>query len=292
MNLRALESLVRVYQVASFSKAADLLGIQLSALSMQMKALEADLGTRLFDRNFRPPRLTPLGRRIAEQARLILRERDVLTGLCQPDDELVGTFQIGFIPSLGVRVLPRFLALARAEAPRASFQTSSGLSEALSAQVRTGQLDAAVVTNVESSHLGLTFAPIAAEPMAFVIPVEQAGLDLAELNQNLAFIHFMPSSGIGKLIAAAVAKLPDKPRRIMILDSIEATVECVRAGLGFAVLPRPDALRYGGDRVAVRTAGAAFPQRELVLATRADTHDEAWHPQVAAIVRRAYDAQA
>lgn len=289
MNLRALESLVRVYQVASFSKAADLLGIQLSALSMQMKALETDLDARLFDRNFRPPRLTPLGRRIAEQAKLVLNERDALTSLCQSGSDLTGAFRIGFINSLGVRVLPRFLAISRNETPRASFQTCSGLSEALSAQVKTGQLDAAVVTKVESQQLGLAYTPIAVEPMAFVIPVDQANHDRSELFKTLAFIHFMPSSGIGKLIAAAIAQMPDKPSRIMFLDNIEATVECVRAGLGFAVLPQPDALRYGDGRVAIRTAGADFPQRELVLATHAETRDKLWHPQVAAMVRRAYD---
>ena len=53
MNLTALKSLVRIDQVSSFSKAAELENMTLSALSMQMKTLESQLGVALFDRAFR-----------------------------------------------------------------------------------------------------------------------------------------------------------------------------------------------------------------------------------------------
>ena len=53
MQTRSLVTLVRISQVQFFSKAAELEGMTLSALSMQMKALEAEFGVNLFDRSCR-----------------------------------------------------------------------------------------------------------------------------------------------------------------------------------------------------------------------------------------------
>ena len=95
MNIRALETLVQISQVQSFSTAAEIRNMTLSAVSMQMKALEAELDVELFDRQSRPPRLTPLGRQVAVQARAILSERDGLTMLCQDTGESRLKFDCG-----------------------------------------------------------------------------------------------------------------------------------------------------------------------------------------------------
>ena len=69
MQTRSLRSLIKISQTGSFLRAAEQLHVTLSALSMQMKTLEAELGVGLFDRTVRPPRLTPMGRAVVVRAK-------------------------------------------------------------------------------------------------------------------------------------------------------------------------------------------------------------------------------
>ena len=51
MEVRQLNTLIRAAQFQSFSKAAESLGYSQSAVTVQIKALEEELGVRLFDRD-------------------------------------------------------------------------------------------------------------------------------------------------------------------------------------------------------------------------------------------------
>ena len=285
MNIRALETLVQLLVQPSFSAVAEARNMTLSAVSMQMKALEKELNAALFDRQSRPPRLTPLGRKVAQQAQAVLAERDDLQSLCQSDQGLTGQFLIGFIQTASVRVLPRFLANARAQAPHATFQFAAGLSETLSDDVAEGRLDAAVVTQVEREVAHLRFQRLATEEMVMALPASHANLDPKALSAALPFIRFRPSSGIGRLISTALAKAEHQPAQQLILDSIEGTLECVKLGLGYTVLPEPDVARYADARIVSRSVQGDYPGRDLVLVTRDDKTSEKWRAEVFGLMK-------
>lgn len=276
MQTRSLKTLVRISQVQSFSDAAELQGMTLSALSMQMKALEAEFGVDLFDRSCRPPRLTPIGRQIAGQAEKVIKEAEILQDLTIPDDSLIGHFKIGFIQSAGVRILPKFIHRAGVEAPMTSFQFLSGLSEHLRDLVFNNQLDAAIVTQVDDPSEDLHYDVIALEDLALVVPTTHAETPIAELPDALTFIHFMPSTGIGRLIAKRQEALTRKPAKTLVLDNIEAAVECVKYGLGYTILPLPDVRRYRNDQVFIHPAGPSRIDRRLSLVTRKDVQSARW----------------
>ncbi len=285
MNIRALETLVQLLVQPSFSAVAEARNMTLSAVSMQMKALEKELNAALFDRQSRPPRLTPLGRKVAEQARLVLAERDDLQALCQSNQGLTGQFLIGFIQTASVRVLPHFLANARAQTPQATFQFAAGLSETLSDDVAEGRLDAAVVTQVEREVAQLRFQPLATEAMVMALPASHAGLDRDALSATLPLIRFRPSSGIGRLISTSLAKAGHVPEQQLILDSIEGTLECVKLGLGYTLLPEPDVARYADSRIVTRAVPGDDPGRDLVLVTRDDKTSAKWRDEVFALMK-------
>ena len=284
MNLQSLETLVQILGVRSFSAVAEIRNMTLSAVSMQMKSLETELGVRLFDRQSRPPRLTPLGRQVAEQARALLSEKDNLMKLCQDGQSLTGHFLIGFIQTASVRILPGFLAKSHEKAPDASFQFSSGLSETLSEYVVEGRLDAAVVTRVDQPIERLCLQRIATEEMIMALPKAFADAADETIGRNLPFIRFRPTSGIGRLISSAPPHAQSKPEKELILDSIEGTIECVKRGLGYTVLPKPDVERYSDEHIVMRSVKDRYPNRDLVLATRHDKQSEMWRDQLFALM--------
>ena len=61
MNLRHLQAFVVLAEELNFSRAAERLHVAQPALSQQIRALEARMGTQLVDRGSRPLRLTEAG---------------------------------------------------------------------------------------------------------------------------------------------------------------------------------------------------------------------------------------
>ena len=267
MQTRSLRTLVRISKVGSFARAAEQLNMTLSALSMQMKALETELGVDLFDRSVRPPRLTPIGRTVVEAAIRLLQREDSLLEICRPTDTLVGHFRIGFVTTAAVRLLPDFLKNAKQNAPRATFAFETGLSKALQEKVVSGQLDAAIVTDAEGVPDALAELVLREEPFVFAAHENLLNDGLAGLLRQHPFFHFMPDTGIGKLIAGEMLK-HERPKgaETIVLDNLEAIMECVSAGLGFTLLPTPDVVRYrSADVKSIRLPQASA--RKLVLAT-------------------------
>jgi len=72
LELRHLETLVALAECGNLSKAAARLYLTQSALSHQLKALESHYGAALVEKNARPLRLTAIGQRLLELARVVL----------------------------------------------------------------------------------------------------------------------------------------------------------------------------------------------------------------------------
>lgn len=283
MQTRAYHTLVTISEVGSFAETARRLNMTLSAVSMQMKALEQQLDVALFDRSQRPPRLTVQGREIAARARdIVSAERDLLKA-CQPAAALRGTFHVGFVLTASVRLLPGFLAATAQAFPDARFEVETGLSADLEARIQRGQLDAAVLTVAAPREDIFEHAVLRTEALVYALPETHRGRSVAWLLEHLTFLHFAPSSGIGHLIAGHLATLPGPPARTILLDGMEAIVECVSQGLGFTILPEPDVARYAGPSIAIRPVGGAGLSRDLALiARRGDFTPHHWR-QLAAV---------
>ena len=105
MELREIRTFLQIAQKQSFSKAADVLGYTQAAVSIQIKQLESELGTRLFDRIGKHISLTHQGKAFYQYALRITSEieeaKDVLSG----SQDLNGTLRIGTIESICSSIL-------------------------------------------------------------------------------------------------------------------------------------------------------------------------------------------
>lgn len=96
MDLRQLEIIRAVAEAGSFSGAAERVGLTQSAISQQMKRLEAELGETLVLRSRPKVELTPAGMAVLATAEAVFREIEDLGENFSPkaDDEITGTLRV------------------------------------------------------------------------------------------------------------------------------------------------------------------------------------------------------
>jgi len=115
MELDALRIFARVAELASFTQAAEQLGLAKGRASTAVQQLEAQLGTRLMQRTTRRVRLTPDGEQFLERCRELLADADQLQAMFRPAASgLRGRLRIDLPTSLArdmiIPRLPEFLA--------------------------------------------------------------------------------------------------------------------------------------------------------------------------------------
>lgn len=116
MELDDLRCFAKVAELASFTRAAEHLGLAKGRVSSAVQRLEQRLGTRLLLRTTRTVRLTPDGEAFVERCRDLLDDAEQLQTLFQPDARgLRGRLRIdmptSFARDLVIPRLPEFLAV-------------------------------------------------------------------------------------------------------------------------------------------------------------------------------------
>ena len=110
-QFRYFESVARF---GHFGKAADASAISQPALSMQIRDLEATLGSPLFERSARQVRLTSFGEEFALRVREILRSVDEIGDMARAkQDGLIGKLRLGVIPTIAPYLLPTIISKLR-----------------------------------------------------------------------------------------------------------------------------------------------------------------------------------
>lgn len=145
MNLHDLQTFVAVVDNGSVGAAAARLRLTQPAVTRRLQALETDLGTRLLDRETRPPRLTADGRAVLEQARRLLRGVDDLRASVTDGAVPNGELRLGVTPGVSDLALGKPIGALRREFPQLSLRLHSPWSNELLAALRAGTVDAAAV---------------------------------------------------------------------------------------------------------------------------------------------------
>ena len=142
MDLRKLRYFVATAEELHFGRAARRLGLSQPPLSMQLRALEEDLGVRLFDRDNRNVALTRVGALLLDEARRILAQvdhaRSLVQGAARGEH---GTLSIGFITPVEYSFLPPLLREFRRRHPLVALQLRELMTDEQLAQFERGTLD-------------------------------------------------------------------------------------------------------------------------------------------------------
>jgi DNA-binding transcriptional LysR family regulator len=135
-----LRTLVAVYDLKSFTRAARLLGVTQPAVSAQIKRLQFLLGTEIFDRSNPGVVLTKYGEDVVHHARRMLAINDeiLLAATAPPRPKQI---RIGLPGDLSGPMLPWAFAKFRKKHPGYSYHSRSGSKSKFFEELRAGDLD-------------------------------------------------------------------------------------------------------------------------------------------------------
>lgn len=142
MDLRALKAFGGIAAHGSLSRAAAVLGVDASALSRQLAALERELGGRLFHRTGRGAVLTELGERLAPRARALL---DDVTAFAEAargaGGRPTGQVSLGVVPVAARGLVARLAGHLRRDYPGIKLRALEGYSGVVEEWLAAGRVD-------------------------------------------------------------------------------------------------------------------------------------------------------
>lgn len=276
MELRQLEYFAAVADEANFTRAAARVHISQSGVSAQVRALEKELGTELFDRSGRTARLTEAGREALPYAKAAL---DAVAGLRQTVDQVQGLVRghltIGMIT--GCEVKPLFTALAdfhRAH-PAIELELAEDNSDQLVAGVRVSLYDIALVGLAGATPEHLASHVIAREGLVALTPPdsELAGQTEVTVEELTAYplVTLPEGTGIRAVFDEAFLSKGFMPQLALAASAPGAVASLAARGLGIAVLSESMASGYP-ELKAIPIAGVEIPALLALV----------WRPRVSA----------
>ena len=143
MELYQLRTFAAVADEGHLTRASERLHLSQPAVSGHVKALEGELGVRLFERASTGMQLTAAGAELLERARVVLSAADdVKRAAKQMQGDIAGLLRVGTVADPESNRLGELLALARDTHPRLKLELHHAMSGAALAGVQSGELDA------------------------------------------------------------------------------------------------------------------------------------------------------
>ncbi|WP_163835387.1 LysR family transcriptional regulator [Spartinivicinus ruber] len=235
MSIKALRALKAIAETGSFAAAADQLGLTLSAVSLQIKALEQQLNTALFDRSGRNAKLNHNGQQVFEQ---ILNLYNQLSYDLGDSEHFSGQYSLGAIHSVQIGPLAPILANLHKDHPNLQIRVRRGQSAELANGVEKNRLDAALITEPLTHYASsCTFIPYTEEPFYIVANQGTTLSDETKLLHEVPFIRFDKRAWAGAIIDDELMRRGIQVNEWMELDSMEAALRMVEYGLGITIMP-------------------------------------------------------
>lgn len=139
---KQLRYFVALEQYEHFGKAAESCFVSQPAFSVAIKELENMLNVQLVDRTNKNVTVTSLGRDIARQARVVLRDLEEMVDIAKGNQlPLTGPLKLGVIPTIAPFLLPRLLPALRQQFPDLKLYLKEDLTERVYERLMEGELD-------------------------------------------------------------------------------------------------------------------------------------------------------
>jgi DNA-binding transcriptional LysR family regulator len=241
MEVRQLQIFRALAEELNFTRTASKVNTVQSNVTAQIKALEDELGVPLFDRLGRRVTLTDAGRRFqpfAEQALLAMEQgQRIIRDGAEPS----GPLRISAPESVLTYRLPQVLRVYRRRFPHVDLAFVPHLDNSLAVELETGKIDLAFDMCDTPSHPSFQYLCLRTER---IFLCSDSGHPLANRRTvnpaDLAGQHLLltePGCGYRAKLDRALTLQKVRPGHVTEFSSVEAMKQCVRIGMGLALLP-------------------------------------------------------
>jgi LysR family transcriptional regulator, hydrogen peroxide-inducible genes activator len=270
MELHQLRYFVAAAHHGTITRASESLYLSQPSLSEQIRKLERELGTPLFERLGRRLVLTAAGAAFLPHAeRSLFEVEEGRTRVREVLGMRRGRVAIGAPPSVSAQVLPGVLAAFKRVNPGVEVVLKEALASArFESMVHAGELDMAVI-RLPGSRPDLEYRTLLREPMLALVPpshrlAERRRIAVAELADE-EFVSLSPEFGIRDIMMEICHRAGFEPRVVAETGQMTVILRLVGVGVGVTILPRMAA----GDETPALALDDPDAAREMAVCYRA-----------------------
>jgi len=280
-----LQLLREVGRRGTIRAAAEALSITPSAVSQQLRILEAEAGVSLLEPDGRRIRLTEAGQMLVRHADTITAAIDAAEAeLAAVKTEITGSLRIAAFPTAARAVLPGAIAQLGRDHPRLTVTLRDTETAESLAALRLDEVDLAVVDVYDDAtqivEPAIELVELSEDPLYVAIPGTPgavAGPVALRALADEAWIMDTETSNIRRAVERACARAGFEPKVRSACRDYSVIIALVEAGLGVAILP---GLALRDRRVRARIAPLAPPMtRRVLVAVKPGRRS---HPAIAA----------
>jgi DNA-binding transcriptional LysR family regulator len=244
VELRQIRSFLSIAETLHFGRTAELIHISQPALSLQIQALEEEIGARLFERNRRKTTLTAAGSAFRDDAAaaLVQLEQAIRRARLAANGKL-GLLRIGFISTAGSEIVPNIVRQFKELNPEVEFSLRNILTAEQVQMLETGSLDIGFLRLPIGGHPALDVVTVHCEPFVLVVPsshklAKRKAVRLRELaGQNFVMYERTYAPGFHDLIFGILRDAGIVPTVSQTAGEIPTLISLVDSGMGITILP-------------------------------------------------------
>ena len=272
MTITQLKYVLSVAEYQNFTVAAEHSFVTQPTLSMQIQKLEDELGVKIFNRSKKPIELTDVGRKIVEQAKVIVDESNrVLDIVHQQKGYIGGEFKLGIIPTIMPTLLPMFLQNFTKKYPKVKLIIEELTTEDIIRKLTDGHIDAGIAATPLENE-AIKERPLYYEPFVGLIPQNHRLFNNKQITAEELEIEDILLLEGGHCFKNSVLNLcrnhkTDNKKRFQLESgSFDTLIKLSKEGLGMTLLPYLHTLDLNDiDKTHLREFTSPSPAREVSL---------------------------
>jgi DNA-binding transcriptional LysR family regulator len=271
MELRQIRSFLSISETLHFGRTAELIHLSQPALSLQIRALEEEVGVRLFERNRRKTTLTAAGLAFRDDAAAAVSQLDQAVRRARLAGEgKLGLLRIGFISTAGNEIVPNLVRRFRASNPDIVFSLRNILTADQIQMLVTGSLDVGFLRLPIGEHPELEVVEVHREPFVVVTPLthklaKRKKVALHELSgQDFVMYERSYAPGFHDLIFGMLRDAGVVPNVRQTAGQMPTLISLVDSGMGISILPASAVKNSVASVVACEIAGT-IPRSTIAI---------------------------
>lgn len=239
MDVKQIEYFLRIAELGSINKAAADLRMAQPSLSRWISQLEREIGTTLLVRTRSGVRLTDAGQMLADRARPVLRELEVLRadvgerGSSQFNLALPFSFQSLVAAPFAEHIMKAF--------PATTLRIYEGINNSIRIWMETGTVDAAVMVSLENAPDTFSLTPLLQEQLMLIGPKSDklkmdTPVSLAKVGGSRIILPGRPNV-ISVYIENSLKRAGHRYKNVFEAETLSLCLELTARGLGRTVMP-------------------------------------------------------